>query len=691
MKIDDLEQKNTTTTTENSQVSFDDEFVKDATVTVTHQQLLVLTGTNNFSLWYRSMRIALLGRYKLGIMDGRWKKERFPLNDSYSQARSQVLMMKLVPSVNQAYAMLVSDESQRVVAATVGILDPLSNLHIGHYESTFKFNLLSMSNIIKELWCLVAFYHDFCIFEDLFNGRVKVIGRDYRGLHILPSWISSTVNKQTVEVSLEATKNKDISTKETQTQFNKQVKCVRSDNEAKFVNSICDTLFKRLGIVHQRFCVYNPQDVSFIEDIFPFQQHYYKKQPLFLDTSSFSLPSPIEEWSAQDTLEVSSHNSDDLVGFSSPTNSDSSNVSELPAYEPTDTTVSPFSSPALRRSSRDKHPPLWIMEFVSINEIKYPRWVDAMKFEIVALEDNHTWDIIALLSRKKTIECKWVYMIKYKASGKIDRFKASSLYCCYPTLAYSSDGCVQFFPTGGIYDEIYMELSLGFAPRQRNAKLSKVVLHFGFTHSQYDHSLFINKRSGSDLMFFLVYFNDMMITGSRLLLITEAKIALQQTFKMKDLGELRYFLGIEFARSKKGILMYYRKYTLKFISDLGRGVAKATATPLEQMYCQASQKLAIKVSSFDTPVVSEPSDSATPSGSALPPAPSSSTILNDGAFVYLLLYVDDMLISAKDLIEIHNLKSQLKSEFEMKDLGAAKKILGMEIKRDRKANRLFLT
>jgi len=60
-------------------------------------------------------------------------------------------------------------------------------------------------------------------------------------------------------------------------------------------------------------------------------------------------------------------------------------------------------------------------------------------------------------------------------------------------------------------------------------------------------------------------------------------------------------------------------------------------------------------------------------------------------YLLLLLYVDDMLIAAKDLTEIHNLKSQLKSEFEMKDLGAAKKILGMEIKRDRKANRLFLT
>ncbi|XP_070053673.1 uncharacterized protein [Nicotiana tomentosiformis] len=65
--------------------------------------------------------------------------------------------------------------------------------------------------------------------------------------------------------------------------------------------------------------------------------------------------------------------------------------------------------------------------------------------------------------------------------------------------------------------------------------------------------------------------------------------------------------------------------------------------------------------------------------------------LNDGSFVYLLLYVDNMLIVAKDLEENHNLKSELKSEFEMKDLGAAKKILGMEIKRDRKANMLFLT
>ncbi|KAG8475835.1 hypothetical protein CXB51_032770 [Gossypium anomalum] len=64
---------------------------------------------------------------------------------------------------------------------------------------------------------------------------------------------------------------------------------------------------------------------------------------------------------------------------------------------------------------------------------------------------------------------------------------------------------------------------------------------------------------------------------------------------------------------------------------------------------------------------------------------------NDGSFVYLLLYVDDMLIAAKDKGEIRKVKAQLSEEFEMKDLGPVKKILGMEILRDRKASKLYLS
>ncbi|KAG8472856.1 hypothetical protein CXB51_034830 [Gossypium anomalum] len=64
---------------------------------------------------------------------------------------------------------------------------------------------------------------------------------------------------------------------------------------------------------------------------------------------------------------------------------------------------------------------------------------------------------------------------------------------------------------------------------------------------------------------------------------------------------------------------------------------------------------------------------------------------SDGSFVYLLLYIDDMLIAAKDKGEIRKVKAQLSEEFKMKDLGPAKKILGMEILRDRKTSKLYLS
>ncbi|KAH9689127.1 hypothetical protein KPL70_015374 [Citrus sinensis] len=65
--------------------------------------------------------------------------------------------------------------------------------------------------------------------------------------------------------------------------------------------------------------------------------------------------------------------------------------------------------------------------------------------------------------------------------------------------------------------------------------------------------------------------------------------------------------------------------------------------------------------------------------------------LPDGVFIYLLLYVDDMLIASKNGDEIKRLKKQLTSEFEMKDLGDAQRILGMEIRRDKKNGSVWLT
>lgn len=65
--------------------------------------------------------------------------------------------------------------------------------------------------------------------------------------------------------------------------------------------------------------------------------------------------------------------------------------------------------------------------------------------------------------------------------------------------------------------------------------------------------------------------------------------------------------------------------------------------------------------------------------------------LPDDSFVYLLIYVDDMLIVGKDMSEINKIKAQLSGEFEMKDLGAANKILVIEIRKDREAGKLYLS
>ena len=64
---------------------------------------------------------------------------------------------------------------------------------------------------------------------------------------------------------------------------------------------------------------------------------------------------------------------------------------------------------------------------------------------------------------------------------------------------------------------------------------------------------------------------------------------------------------------------------------------------------------------------------------------------HDDKFIKLLLYVDDMLIVVQDADMIQRLKMESSKMFDMKDLGSAKRILGMEILRDRKAGKLWLS
>jgi len=61
-----------------------------------------------------------------------------------------------------------------------------------------------------------------------------------------------------------------------------------------------------------------------------------------------------------------------------------------------------------------------------------------------------------------------------------------------------------------------------------------------------------------------VYVDDIILAGNDKEEIAQIKQTLNQTFKIKNLGDLRYFLGLKVARSKKGIMVNQRKYAFSY-------------------------------------------------------------------------------------------------------------------------------
>lgn len=98
--------------------------------------------------------------------------------------------------------------------------------------------------------------------------------------------------------------------------------------------------------------------------------------------------------------------------------------------------------------------------------------------------------------------------------------------------------------------------------------LSKILLSLGYNHSTTDHYLF-TKSINNNFNALIVYVNGIILIGNNITKITNLKSILHTKFCIKALGPLRYFIGFEGARSKSGILLNQRNYTIDLLSNTG--------------------------------------------------------------------------------------------------------------------------
>ncbi|GJS34726.1 retrovirus-related pol polyprotein from transposon RE2, partial [Tanacetum coccineum] len=119
------------------------------------------------------------------------------------------------------------------------------------------------------------------------------------------------------------------------------------------------------------------------------------------------------------------------------------------------------------------------------------------------------------------------------------------------------------------------------APRCWFSKLSLALKNYGFVQSYSYYSFFTLKQDDIQLNV-LVYVDDLIISGNDSKAITQFKTYLSDCFQMKDLGNLKYFFGVEVARAQDGIFLCQRKYALDIICEAGLLGAKPSKILMEQ-------------------------------------------------------------------------------------------------------------
>lgn len=374
----------------------------------------------------------------------------------------------------------------------------------------------------------------------------------------------------------------------------------------------------KLFSLYQKTIIFS-RDVQFYENVFPFKMSSDDKVTeanvsdvnhlnffnLFGSENSNNLNKPNDdekatqgEGSGMDIPGSSAESASESLTTTTPNDEI---VEQIAAPEGKNTNV--YENSNLRRSTRTSTQPKRFNDFVLNNKVKFSvdkvvnysqlsaenycfvsnlnktnepsnykeamldnRWVEAMNAEMEALYRNETFSPVV---KMVTVRCVLSLVVNNN----------------WPLFQLDVNNA---FLYGRLTEEVYMTLPEGYfsgnetkvcklvkslyglkqAPRKWNERLTETLVENGFVQSVSDYSLFVKNKNGVFIVL-LVYVDDIVITGNNQVEIDKFKVYLNSKFLIKDLGKLKYFLGIEVLQSDSGICLSQRKYALDLLAEFG--------------------------------------------------------------------------------------------------------------------------
>ncbi|GJY61719.1 retrotransposon protein, putative, ty1-copia subclass [Tanacetum coccineum] len=205
------------------------------------------------------------------------------------------------------------------------------------------------------------------------------------------------------------------------------------------------------------------------------------------------------------------------------------------------------------------------------------KWLDAMNAEMQSMKDNQVWRLVDLPPNGKTVRSKLLFKKKTDMDGNVHTYKARLVANGF-TQTYGVDYGETFSPIADIrairilisivafYDyEIWqMDVKTAFlnvcklqrsihglkqALRSWNKRFDKEIKTFRFTQNLDEPSVY-QKASGRNVIFLILYVDDIIIMGNRIPSLQSVKAYLGKCFDMKDLREAAFILGIKIYRDR---------------------------------------------------------------------------------------------------------------------------------------------